>query len=1260
MTASRLHSQLGSNHGIICVLMALLLFWITPVLAGDSYDLAFSTYFGGGDWEHARDVYGDANGNVYVCGGAASRDFPTTAGAYDQTFNFGDTSGEECDAFICKFGPGGQLIWSTFLGGPGYDRAYGIEVDGQGYVYVAGRAGRGFPTTPGAFQPTFQGYNGGGYGGYQNAFVAKLSPDGSTLLWASYVGVAQLCRDIAIDSRGDIYLPLGNPDKGTLPPNEWFANAFQKTPQGGADCGAIKVAGDGSKVLWATWLGGSGLDEGAASIRVGPDGKVFVGGSTFSDNFPTTEGAHDRTYNGEADFFVACLTPDGSSLVYGTYLGGDGNEWISTHNLAVDAQGNAYVAVPTASANYPVTRGVFQTDLRGGNTDWAISKLSPTGSLLASTLVGGNGDENADGVYVDPTGNVFVTGETKSTDFPVTAGAYQKQNGGGSDATIILLSADFSRLLYATYLGGPANDNGRSGFLGSDGSMYVVGASDGAGWPAKDAFQAAFGGGGGGYGNGDCILARLAPSSTITVDPRTTYQTISGWEAVAFAMEPTSAAYPNFKDTLFKLVVNDVGINRVRLEVRSGAENSNDNWSAYQAGTIDYQTWRSRRYATINDDADPQAINPSGFHFSEMDNAIDRVVNPLRKEMEANGDRLCVNVNYVAFTGQIKDGVYIHNDPAEYAEFVLATYLHLQEKYGWVPDLWEVILEPDNVSQWNGKLIGQAIVAAADRLRAAGFEPAFVAPSNTNMTNAIQYFDRMIAVPGVLPVLRELAYHRYGGVSLESLRTIAARGKQYGIGTSMLEWWSSGNGYATLHEDLKIGNNSAWQQGVLAGALNSDMSVYQIDDSNAANPRILLTDKTKFLRQYYKFIRPGAVRIEAASQQATFDPLAFINADGSYVVVVKCTAGGEFSIGGLTAGVYGIKYTTASEFDVDLPEQDIQAGQAVVAQIPQTGVLTVYGTPASPDDQAPSVPTDLAASGVSTSQITLTWAASTDNIAVAGYKVYRDDVRIGFASTYSFVDAQVEAGKSYVYEVSAYDTAGNESLRSAALTIAVSIPNAESDLLGYWKFDESAGNVAIDASEYAHYGTIFKAVRVPGQSGRALDFAGFGNYVQIESDPILDNLDAVTMMAWIYPRVDAHWHVLDKGDGDKRLYAEGMRLTLNGRVRTSGTHAYSASPANTVTLNAWQHVAMTWTRATNRTRLFLNGVEVRYDSQDTGTGTVQEDGDYPFTIGARGALGDVTFFNGLMDEVRLYNRALSPQEIADICGVVPVSPRPKR
>jgi hypothetical protein len=157
-----------------------------------------------------------------------------------------------------------------------------------------------------------------------------------------------------------------------------------------------------------------------------------------------------------------------------------------------------------------------------------------------------------------------------------------------------------------------------------------------------------------------------------------------------------------------------------------------------------------------------------------------------------------------------------------------------------------------------------------------------------------------------------------------------------------------------------VGNNSAWQQGALAGALGSEMALYTIDDSDPANPRILLGDATKFTRQYYRFIRPGAVRIESVSQESVFDPLAFINMNGGYVVVVKCDAGGDFSIGGLAAGTYGIKYTTASRYNVDLPDQIIGAGQAVLTGIPATGVLTVYGKPALSDNQAPTAPAGLA------------------------------------------------------------------------------------------------------------------------------------------------------------------------------------------------------------------------------------------------------------------------------------------------------------
>jgi hypothetical protein len=428
----------------------------------------------------------------------------------------------------------------------------------------------------------------------------------------------------------------------------------------------------------------------------------------------------------------------------------------------------------------------------------------------------------------------------------------------------------------------------------------------------------------------------------ITVDSITTYQAITGWEATAWAGQDGVEAFPNYRDELYNQAVNDLGINRVRLEVRSGVENDQDYWTMHQTAAIDYDTWRSVRYSTIDDNGDPDVIDWNGFHFSELDNTVDEVVLPLKTLVEANGEKLYINLNYVAFTDQIGAGLdYHHDNPQEYAEFVLAVYQHLQSKYGWVPDACEVILEPDNVSQWDGTLIGQAIVATAGRLQAAGFTPRFIAPSNTNMANAITYFDQMVQVAGAVQFLLEFSYHRYGGVSDTNLQTIADRASQNGVNTAHLEW--IGATYNELHKDLKIGMNSAWAQYTLGGPGSDDGGKYYcIDDTDPDNPVVSIGSRTKFLRQYFKFIRPGALRIEAATNDNDFDPVAFVNINGKYVVVVKTAAGGPFYIQGLPAGNYGIKYTTSSEYDIDLSDATVGAGEAVSTSIPEAGVITIY------------------------------------------------------------------------------------------------------------------------------------------------------------------------------------------------------------------------------------------------------------------------------------------------------------------------------
>lgn len=433
-------------------------------------------------------------------------------------------------------------------------------------------------------------------------------------------------------------------------------------------------------------------------------------------------------------------------------------------------------------------------------------------------------------------------------------------------------------------------------------------------------------------------MAESFSQATITLDSTIKHQIFTGWESTPFITEPCDPNFSKLRDNMLKLAVDEIGINRIRLEIRSGVENNVDHYSIFvnngcpDAGP-DYLTWRQNRYATVNDNNDPNSINWSGYYFTNLDHSIDSIVLPMRKLMQATGEALHINLCYVAFTGQIVNGMYIHDNPNEYAEVVLATYLHMKDKYGFVPDTWEVILEPDLVAQWNtGTVVGKAIAAAAIRLKENGFTPRFIAPSTTNMSNAIPYFDAMIQVPGVLPYLEELSYHRYSGVSPESLQTISDRGIEHNVNTSMLEHWFDNATYHILHEDLTIGRNSAWQSNVISALFNINGSDISISKTQ------------QFIRQYSKFIRKDAQRIQAISNdEFNFNPIAFINKNGTYVVVVKVASGGGIDISGLRPDTYGVRFTTTDQFNVDLPDVNVISGASLNTTIPSGGVITMYG-----------------------------------------------------------------------------------------------------------------------------------------------------------------------------------------------------------------------------------------------------------------------------------------------------------------------------
>jgi len=498
-------------------LLVLLLIGTTGACAAETYDLTFSTFFGGSAGDMIRDVEVDRHGNVYVAGTTRSPDFPATPGAYHEHLDASQGTsrwGYNSDIFVAKFGPTGTLLWSTLVGGPNSEEAYGLEVDSKGYVIVHGRGAEGSPVTSGAYQPQFKGCGGGDPGNPhntgQNAYICKLAPDGSALVWASFFGIDHLHRDLALDKNDDIYVTWGvRPEENdphhwnTWMDPAWNAHAFQPKPLGKADGGVAKIASDGRRVIWATYLGGSDYDSIEASIDVDSQGYVYVGLQTRSKDIPTTPGAFDRTYNGGVDWYIAKLSPDGSHLIYGTYIGDEGDNFLNTHNLVVDSEGNCYSSTCAHSSAFPTTAGAVQGTC-GGKVDWGIVKLSPTGALLAGTLLGGSAGDNPDGIRIDPQGNLVLFGQTGSADFPISRGAYQPTKGAGNDAVVVKLSPNLDRILYSTLLGGSGDDNGRAGCVADDGSLILAGTTSGGDWPTKSAYQDKL------KGPSDALIAKLS------------------------------------------------------------------------------------------------------------------------------------------------------------------------------------------------------------------------------------------------------------------------------------------------------------------------------------------------------------------------------------------------------------------------------------------------------------------------------------------------------------------------------------------------------------------------------------------------------------------------------------------------------------------------------------------------------------------------------------------------------------------------------
>ena len=370
------------------------------------------------------------------------------------------------------------LSYATYCGSnTGQDSIDDIAIDSAGNAYITGyTTAESFPITPGSFQNKRKGFT--------TAFVAKLSPAGTAIVYSTYLGGSNYegGSGIAVDPAGNVYVTgfTGSVDFPTT------SNAYKSRFRGGyTDVFVTKLNAAGNALVYSSYLGGHDDYEAATGIGLDLEGNAYITGYTQSVDFPITAGAAQEKFRGDYDAFVTKLNAEGSALIYSTYLGGSFSDIVK--RIVVDSLGNAYVAGDTSSSNFP-TRNAFQPSLNGLRNAF-VTKLNRAGTrFLYSTYLGG-GSEEVTGLAVDAAGFACVTGNTFSSGFPTTPGAFQPAPGGSLDLFLTRLNETGSELIYSTYLGGSGPDTSGGVALDSAGNAYVTGTTNSFDFPLASPLQ---------------------------------------------------------------------------------------------------------------------------------------------------------------------------------------------------------------------------------------------------------------------------------------------------------------------------------------------------------------------------------------------------------------------------------------------------------------------------------------------------------------------------------------------------------------------------------------------------------------------------------------------------------------------------------------------------------------------------------------------------------------------------------------------------
>ena len=442
--------------------------------------IEYSTYVGGSADEYIHNkgcVYPDGKGHVYIAGPTKSANFPVKTGSYDTSY------AGDYDIFAAKFNEDDQAFdYCTFLGGSSYDAPFEMIVNATGCMIIGGSTdGGGYPTTTGAHDTS--------YNGYRDVVITKLEPDGSDLVFSTFVGGTGRERVGAMDIDDEENIYVGGWDlqdrSGRFPTT---AGAYQTSSRGNNEGFVFKLKADGSTVEWATYIGGSKWEH-VLGLHVEDNGSVLIHGYTQSTNYPTTPGVwqdYQITIGTLAyDGVISRLSGHGSRLLTSTYYGGRGIEW--TLGLEVDSNGDIIVAGMTESNDLPKRAGKFDSTYGGGRDGFILKMKGDMTAPVFSTYIGGTGLDRVEDIMVDNYDNIWFTLETFSSTIPTSSDAPQSNHaGGGNDGYIGRLDSNGDTLLFGSYWGGTSEDRGRSVWAQGGGAVWFGSLTKSTNFPTSN------------------------------------------------------------------------------------------------------------------------------------------------------------------------------------------------------------------------------------------------------------------------------------------------------------------------------------------------------------------------------------------------------------------------------------------------------------------------------------------------------------------------------------------------------------------------------------------------------------------------------------------------------------------------------------------------------------------------------------------------------------------------------------------------------